>query len=82
MHMLVRGLDHLGGRLFLIDMRVSMPVCMVVPMAVTCMRMAVRVTMPVAVGMAMPMRMTVSRRVGVLVRTLSAGVGMLNLYLE
>lgn len=80
--MLVRRLDDLGGSLFLIVMRVSMPVCMVVPMAVTCMRMAVRVTMPVAVGMPVSMGMAVPRRVGVLVRTLSAGVGMLNLYLE
>lgn len=88
MHMLVRRLGYLSGRLFLIVMRVSMPVCMVVPMAVTGMRMAVRVTMPVAmsmsvaVGMTVSMRMTLSRGVGVLVRTLSAGVGMLNLYLE
>ncbi|QDU01329.1 hypothetical protein V6x_10080 [Gimesia chilikensis] len=65
-----------------------MPVCMVVPMTMSCMRMAVRVTMsvamrmPVAVGMPVSMSMTVPRRVGVLVRTLSAGVGMLNLYLE
>lgn len=65
-----------------------MPVCMVVPMTVTRMRMAVSVTMPVgmrmpvAVGMTVSMRMTVPRGVGVLVRTLSAGVGMLNLYLE
>lgn len=84
MHMLVGRLGYLSGRLFLIVMRV----CMVVPMTVTCMRMAVRVTMPVAmrmpvsVGMTVSMRMTVPRRVGVLVRTLSAGVGMLNLYLE
>lgn len=88
MHMLVRRLGYLSGRLFLIVMRVSMPVCMVVPMTVTRMRMAVRVNMPVgmrmpvAVGMTVSMRMTVPRRVGVLVRTLSAGVGMLNLYLE
>ena len=88
MHMLMRRLDDLDGWLFLIAMRVSMPMCMVVPMAVTCMRMAVRVTMPVgmgmpvAVGMTVSMRMTVPRRVGVLVRTLSAGVGMLDLYLE
>ena len=74
MHMLVRRLGYLSGRLFLIVMRVSMPVCMVVPMTVTRMRMAV--------GMTVPMRMTVPRGVGVLVRTLSAGVGMLNLYLE
>ena len=83
-HMLMRRLGYLSGRLFLIVMRV----CMAVPMAVTCMRMAVSVTMPVgmrmpvAVGMPVSMRMTVPRRVGVLVRTLSAGVGMLNLYLE
>lgn len=81
-HMLVRRLGYLSGRLFLIVMRVSMPVCMVVPMTVTRMRMAVRVTMPVAVGMPVSMGMTVPGRVGVLVRTLSAGVGMLNLYLE
>ena len=63
-------------------MRVSMSVCMVVPMTMSCMRMAVRVTMPVAMRMPVSMSMTVPRRVGVLVRTLSAGVGMLNLYLE
>lgn len=78
MHMFVRRLGYLGGRLILNVMRV----CMVVPMAVTRMRMAVRVTMPVGMRMPVAVGMTVPRRVGVLVRTLSAGVGMLNLYLK